>query len=150
MSQVMSGLRLISERTGSAAIIIHHERKSNNGKSRAGESLRGHSSIEAAFDLVLQVERESGNTISVSATKTRDGDVLPFGCEFRYTADAKNAQKLLAASFVPSDCVSKSPDGIVEETMRELLMLNPSLNQSKLSEKLNTKQLKARTLLPAF
>jgi len=55
MIAVMGNLRALCERTGICLILIHHQRKSTGNHSRAGESLRGHSSIEASLDLALLV-----------------------------------------------------------------------------------------------
>lgn len=76
MAQVMGYLRVVAERTKSALIVIHHQRKGGANGSRTGEALRGHSSIEAAVDLALQVTREiDTNEVSIRSTKTRGVDV---------------------------------------------------------------------------
>lgn len=86
MIAVMSNLRMLTEETGAAVIIIHHQRKSNGIGGRAGDSLRGHSSIEASIDLALQVEREQdSDTVTIKSTKTRGVDVLPFSAVLTYT-----------------------------------------------------------------
>ena len=88
MAKVMANLRDLVETCQIAMLIIHHQRKamsSTNG-TRAGESLRGHTSIEAALDLALLVEREEqSEKLIIKSTKTRDVDVYPFGAEFDYT-----------------------------------------------------------------
>ena len=85
MSQVMAHCRRLPEETGSAVILIHHQRKSNGNNARAGETLRGHSSIEAALDLVLLVEREErSNEVKMKSTKVRGNDVPPFGATFAF------------------------------------------------------------------
>jgi len=74
MAQVMGNLRWLCEDTGSAVFVIHHQRKSSGMTSgvRKGESLRGHSSIEAALDLALLVERKEGSDdITIIPTKVR-------------------------------------------------------------------------------
>lgn len=89
MAKVMSHFRQLAEDTGAAVVLIHHQRKSNGLTGRAGDSLRGHSSIEAALDLALQVEREPyAETCTITATKTRGGDVLPFRVQFTYEHDS--------------------------------------------------------------
>jgi len=86
MVQVMANLRWLAETTGACIVVIHHERKSNGEARKGGDALRGHSSINAAIDLALLVEREEGSRmISVRSTKTRDVDVVPFGAEWNYT-----------------------------------------------------------------
>ena len=85
MIAVMSYLRQLAEETGAAVVVVHHQRKGNGFGGRAGDTLRGHSSIEAALDLALQVTRESSSdTISIRSTKTRGVDVYPFSAVFTY------------------------------------------------------------------
>jgi hypothetical protein len=87
MAKVMSNYRRIAENTGAAVTLIHHQRKGNGLGGRMGDTLRGHSSIEAALDLALLVEREPyAPSVSITATKTRGDDVLPFRAQFAYTA----------------------------------------------------------------
>jgi len=87
MAGVMGNLRWLAESTGAAVVVIHHQRKASNGgdKIRKGETLRGHSSIEAALDLALVVERKPGtDDIAIIATKER-GPTLPIlGAQFTY------------------------------------------------------------------
>jgi hypothetical protein len=98
MVNVMSEFRQIAEETGAAVVLIHHQRKSNGAVGRAGDSLRGHSSIEAALDLALLVEREElADTISIKATKARGADVLPFSAAFTY--ETANDGELRTARF---------------------------------------------------
>jgi hypothetical protein len=85
MVAVMSEFRQLAEETGAAVVLIHHQRKSNGSLGRAGDSLRGHSSIEAALDLALLIEREElSDTVGIKATKVRGADVLPFSAVFTY------------------------------------------------------------------
>jgi hypothetical protein len=100
MIQVMANLRRLAELTGCAVIVIHHQRKMAVGKrGREGDRLRGHSSIEAALDLGLLVEREEQNDrISIKSTKTRGVDVLPFSAQFAYE-HKPNTVELAAARF---------------------------------------------------
>lgn len=85
MGNVMSNFRRLAEETGAAVILVHHQRKQNSTAGRAGDSLRGHSSIEAAIDLALLLEREEyADSIKVKATKVRGPDVLPFGAVFTF------------------------------------------------------------------
>lgn len=77
MAQVMGLLRWLSEDAGCAVILIHHQRKGSAGASdpgqRKGDTLRGHSTIEASLDLALLVERNGReDAVLVIPTKTRD------------------------------------------------------------------------------
>jgi len=88
MRLVMANLRWLAESTGAAVIVIHHQRKSNGITGRAGDALRGHSSIEAALDLALQISREPySDQITIKSTKTRAREVAPFTAYFTYTQD---------------------------------------------------------------
>lgn len=74
MAGVMGNLRSIAEDAECAVIMVHHQRKtsgSDNGV-RKGETLRGHSSIEASLDLALLVERKDGeDNVTIYPTKVR-------------------------------------------------------------------------------
>jgi len=97
MIAVMSGLRRIAEETGAAVVIVHHRNKAGSAR-RAGDALRGHTSIEAALDLALQVERdEEGDAITIRSTKTRDACVEPFAA--LWTCDLDDAGELASARF---------------------------------------------------
>lgn len=85
MIQVMSNLRLVSETTGAALVIIHHSRKETGYKGRSGDNLRGFSGIRGAIDTGLFVDRESGtDSLTIKSEKTRDADIKPFGAMFTY------------------------------------------------------------------
>lgn len=85
MVKVMGNLRRLAEDTGAAVLIIHHQRKGNMAD-RAGELLRGHSSIEASLDLALLVTRDGQEPrVTITPTKVRGASVeKPFGAEFTY------------------------------------------------------------------
>lgn len=77
MAQVMSNLRHLSEYGNCAVIVVHHQRKGSTGGSdpaqRKGDTLRGHSTIEASLDMALLIERKGrDDSITVTATKVRD------------------------------------------------------------------------------
>ena len=86
MIGVFGHLRWLAEYTGAGIVVIHHQRKSNGFNSRKGETMRGHSGIEAALDLALLVERgeEGRENLLITATKTRGIEVQPFGATFAY------------------------------------------------------------------
>lgn len=86
MTQVMGALRIVAERTNAAVIVIHHQRKGGSNGGRAGDAVRGHSSIEASLDLALHVVREpDSNEIGIRSTKTRGVDVPQIIARFNYT-----------------------------------------------------------------
>lgn len=87
MAGVMGNFRWLCEVTNAAIVIIHHQRKGGgNGEGRKGDLLRGHSSIEAALDLALIVERVEGeDVISMTPTKVRGfSRAQTFGALFAY------------------------------------------------------------------
>lgn len=89
MDAAMLNLRKFAEDTGAAVVVIHHQRKPSNGgkadNSRAGASLRGHSSIEAAIDTALLIEREEDtDNVMVRCTKARRRPVASFGAQFTF------------------------------------------------------------------
>jgi len=85
MAGVMGYLRIVAERTDAAVIVVHHQRKGGAAGGRAGDALRGHSSIEAAIDLAIQVIREPDNLgITIRSTKTRGVDVNQASALFNY------------------------------------------------------------------
>jgi hypothetical protein len=86
MATVMSNWRRLAETYNMAIVLIHHQTKYKEKGARLGASLRGHSSIEAAIDLALLVEREDQSAIvNIKSTKTRGADVLPFAARFDST-----------------------------------------------------------------
>jgi hypothetical protein len=84
MKTVMSNLRMIINRTGSSFVPIHHQKKGRS-EGRAGDSLRGHSSIEASLDLAMLVGKE-GNHAKMTPTKVRGAEIsIEVLSEFYYT-----------------------------------------------------------------
>jgi len=106
MAQVMGLLRWLSEEAGCAVIVVHHQRKSSGGSSsdvgaRKGDSLRGHSTIEASLDMALLVERKGiEDTILVIPTKTRDYHKFSFfGAVWTYEHYADDSYRLRTGRF---------------------------------------------------
>lgn len=125
MASVMGRLRSLAEDAECALIVVHHQRKSAamgdaNGI-RKGESLRGHSSIEAALDLALLVERKLGSdSISIIPTKVRD--FLPFvviGARFAYD-HFEGTRDLERARFYST--VTETPEQQAENYLRATIL----------------------------
>lgn len=129
MVPVMSNLRLLSERTGAAVTVIHHQRKMQGkgfGGGREGDSLRGHSSIEASLDLAMRIDRETNSeSITVKATKTRGADVNPFGALFSFTSK-KGTKELETARFYGLDIIVSTSDQAIIDTVLEAVENAPS------------------------
>jgi hypothetical protein len=111
-------------------VLIHHQRKGNGSIGRAGDSLRGHSSIEAALDLALLVEREDlADTVSIKATKVRGADVLPFSAVFTY-ANRPDGELHTARFFGIASDDNRSGAAIEREVLASLR--SDTLNKTEL------------------
>ena len=119
MAGVMSNFRQLAEDTGAAIAIIHHQRKGNGIDGRAGDTLRGHSSIEAALDLALRIERDPGQpVISIRATKTRGADVPTIRALFEFENDQRGIMQ--AARFASLGVDSFTHDAITGQVLEAL------------------------------
>lgn len=132
MIPVMANLRWLAQTTGACVIVIHHQRKTaiNGGKGRAGDALRGHSSIEGSIDLALQVEREPySSEVTVKSTKTRNDEVPPFTAYFAYDKDPDG--NLIKAGFFSVEPEDTQSGYAVEREIKHALEAGP-LNQAAL------------------
>lgn len=141
MQKPMGGLRWLVEATGTAVIVLHHQRKTpaatgNGPASRAGDSLRGHGSIEAALDYAVLVNRDDDDVI-LKATKARGPNFKQLGLKFTYENDEND--ELTAARFFPTD--APSPDELnaarFEQDIIDVLRKTPYLNANEICKKLN-------------
>jgi hypothetical protein len=132
MVAVMSEFRQLAEETGAAVVLVHHQRKGTGYAGRAGDSLRGHSSIEASLDLALMVEREElSDTVTIKATKVRGEDVLPFTAVFTY--ERRPDGELESAQFFGIAAEdNRSGEAIEREIM--VALLGCSLNKTELTK----------------
>lgn len=133
MASVMANLRRVAEDVGAAVIVIHHQRKMNSTAARAGDALRGHSSIEAALDLALLVEREPrAESVSVKATKARGADVAPFGA--MWTFEHKETTKdLSTARFWSMQIEDNTSDKAIERVVIEIVTTNAGIAKTELA-----------------
>jgi len=139
MIPVMSNLRRLAEDSGAAVVVIHHQRKGNGIKGRAGDTLRGHSCIEAALDLALLVEREeASDRVSVKSTKTRDVDVLPFSAEWTYEHKPASSE-LATARFFGAEPEQDDRLESIRLTISTCIKASPGVNQRKLVEAVKAK-----------
>jgi len=124
MIKVMQNLRVMAEYTGACVTVIHHQRKANSISARAGETLRGHSSIEAAIDLALLVERDPNSaTIAVKATKARGYDVLPFLAMFDFR-NMQGSTELETAQFYGTYVEDRISDAAIETAILDNLAIS--------------------------
>jgi hypothetical protein len=129
---VMSLFRQLAEDTGAALCLIHHQRKSRITGGRAGDNLRGHSSIEAALDLALVIEREEqSDIVNVRSTKTRGIDVYPFSAAFTY--DSKTNGDIASAKFYGLEIEDTSSGFAIEQAIKKALTGN-ALNKTGLTK----------------
>jgi RecA-family ATPase len=133
----MQALRWLTELTGAAVIILHHQRKSNGQKSREGETLRGHSSIEAKLDTALLVTRD-GASVTVKPTKIRGADVQPFSASFAFEQDAVT-RELTSARFWPSQPVDYQAEAErhLKNKIVEVVRQHVTLSKSKIGGYVN-------------
>ena len=129
IAHVMANFRHLAEDEEIAVVVIHHERKTGFTKSRAGDSLRGHSSIEASIDLALRIERTEGSeSINVSATKSREAHVEPFRVRFVYEQH-EDSTLLQSARFESIPVLNANDSKIDQEIKRALTKSKPNTGE---------------------
>ena len=130
MIPLMQNLRRLAEATGAAIVLIHHQRKGQ--AKRAGETLLGHTGIEAAVDLCLLVERDrDSNFIKIKSTKSRDIDVEPFAAEFCFT-HKEGTNDLYEAWFEALEFQDTTSDKAIEKVILDIVTETPLINQKNL------------------
>lgn len=145
MIRVMSNLRRLADTTGAAIVVIHHQRKANGFKGRSGDMLRGHSSIEAALDLALLVERKEGvDWVSIKSTKTRNSCVQPFDVEFTYE-HKPGSNELAEGRFFGLKSDPAEDLEAIRIAILECARKSPGLSQTKLKETVKDKMPRAAT-----
>jgi len=134
MARVMGNLRRLSEETGTAVVVIHHQRKQNGTMARKGETLRGHSSIEASLDLALHIGRKEGtDEIAVTPAKMRGPRVAPFGALFTYE-HRPGTKELARARFFGREMVNAADDESIDQLLFETLKQHGELNKGTLRD----------------
>jgi hypothetical protein len=141
MARIMAHFRQLVEDHRLVLSIIHHQRKANGTETRAGDRIRGHSSIEAALDLALLVERQpDDDAVTMRITKARDVAIAPCGAQFAY--DHKpGTRELSTAQFFALPAQDDRSDRAVEDAIIETVRAHPHLNQGRL-------KVEVRALLP--
>ncbi len=100
MINVMNGLRYISEKARAVVIVIHHDTKHPAQR----KSSRGHSSIPAAVNLELVIERED-EAITFTPTKQRDCPFDGFMALYEFT-HRPGTEQLDQAKFIGLEMIT--------------------------------------------
>jgi hypothetical protein len=135
MAQVLNNFRHVAEKTKSAVVLIHHQRKGSGKSTRLGESLRGHSSIEASIDLALLVKLDEKRPrhVEVGSTKTRDEAVAPFAAEFVNRKDP-HTNRLEKAQFYGVAASEVAEVNTVRQAILQVVKSNPGINKGTLTK----------------
>lgn len=130
MAMVMGYLRQIAEYSNAAIVLVHHQRKGGANGGRAGDALRGHSSIEAAVDLALHVIREANSDeVTIRSTKTRGVPVPTLAADFvfNHVADSIDLESAWFRGKSP-----KIGASAIRETIMEVIDLYGEIAKMKL------------------
>jgi hypothetical protein len=136
MAPVMGNLRWLADTTGAAITLIHHQRKSGSTDDgiRKGETIRGHSSIEASLDFALHIERKPGDQILLTPVKTRDAVIFEqAGALFTYQ-HKPDSTIMDAARFwgYSVDSAASRELAQIKATIKDVVQSTPGLNQKSL------------------
>lgn len=140
MASAMGNLRWLAEETGACIVLIHHQRKTSPVKARTGETLRGHSSIEAALDAAVLVEREDGRTlVSLKATKSRDVPMRPLAALFSFEHKLGTSELESARFWGVVAAEASNTDSDIEAALLAQVGEQRGINQSALVKAVKTK-----------
>ena len=121
MAVVMRNFKTLAENCETCIVIIHHPTKGGVVEgARLGDKLRGHSTIEAALDSAMYIDRLEGReAISVIPTKVREYRIEAFGADFTYEHH-EGTYDLKTAAFYskPHD----SPDEVRRRLLQDVIL----------------------------
>ena len=134
MDTVMYNIRKLAEDLKATLALISHSNKVNTG--RAGNSLRGHSSIEGGVDSVFRVSRDgNSDIIEVTNEKARRKPVDAFAARWTFDSDPVS-DELIQARFYRGLAVkvNKQQQTInnLMASIRDLLIAEGKMNKSEL------------------
>jgi hypothetical protein len=134
MDTVMYNIRKLAEDLKATLALISHSNKANNG--RAGNALRGHSSIEGGVDSVFRVSREgNSDTIEVTNEKSRRKPVEAFAARWTYDADPIS-DELTQARFYRTLAIKVNRQqttlNALMASIRDLLVTEGKMNKSEI------------------
>jgi len=133
MIPVMNNFRTIAEKSRAVVGLIHHQNKSQGFNRRTGESIRGHSSIEAALNLALLVDREEfSDKITIKPAKVRGSMISPFAASFAYE-HILGTSDLESAIFFGSPVNNKMDEILIDAEIKAVLKDGP-LNKTTLTK----------------
>lgn len=117
-------LARVSARTGCAVVVIHHERKATqDAAGGAGQSLRGHSSLQAACDAIWRMSAGDDGKVQMRATKSSDGPT-PQGWNLEIV-DVDGGGIVIEASDEPTHAHSSGGIEDADARVLELIRENP-------------------------
>jgi hypothetical protein len=134
MDTVMYNIRKLAEDLKATLALISHSNKVNAG--RAGNSLRGHSSIEGGVDSVFRVSRDgNSDIIEVTNEKARRKPVDAFAARWTYDSDPVS-DELIQARFYRATAVKvnkqQQATNAIMANIRDLLIAEGKMNKSEL------------------
>jgi RecA-family ATPase len=138
MDSVMANLRTIAERADLHVLLIHHAVKNAGERARKGDSLRGHSSIEAAVDLAMLVTREGKDSpIRIECTKSRDDEPNPITARLHYTQKPNRMRDLKTAWFASEriETLNDQMQAAVLDAVRDQEGINSSTLEAAVLER---------------
>jgi RecA-family ATPase len=136
MANVMSGWRRLADDHKLAVMLIHHQTKgySKSSGSRTGDSLRGHSSIEASIDLGLLAERNGqSEAVNIMPTKVRGADVPRFAATFTYS-HKPGTFELDEARFFGAMSTYAQDIQAIEDAIIHTVSANTGINKENLAK----------------
>lgn len=134
MAEVMNGFRVLNEHTGATTQIIHHQRKSSAATDgvRRGETLRGHSSIAAACDVITHVDRKEGSdVVTVTPTKKRDYlrfDALSAMFTYEHFAESNEMEQARFWGYSADSRMDRDTTAL-SSLILDIVSVNPEINQ---------------------
>lgn len=153
MTNVMQNLRWIAEWANVSIQAVHHQRKSNGMKSREGETIRGHSSIEANIDVGILVDRGDTQSLAVDirATKTRGATFDERGATFSFAWHPGTKELETARFYGVQASLRNSPKAQeaaeIEDAILDALQSAGAQNMSQLATATGYTRYKLRPVL---
>ena len=132
MAAVMGNLRGISEATGAAVTVLHHQRKTSD-KDQQLNIVRGHSSIAASLDLAVHVSRdtEDKQRAVLIPVKERDNSIPIIGAEFSFEEKPGRDDELATARFFGVKIVDTNSRAAIRRAILETLF-GDAMNKTQL------------------